>query len=321
MIPNTDKKCPILFKFYFYNGTTTNGWTYQLKVGEFLAGWNLVNMPKADFTIVNSGDWTQPFQRIWFTTAAKAGKTVNASFDGLYYGALGIPMVLFTYDDAYASAYTEAYTYMKQYGMRGTHFVTTDWVDDPTNITHEQLQEMYAYGWDICNHTTDHTDLTTLTEAQQETMLAAATAQLDAWGFTRSSKYVAYPGGTWNTNTMTAMANLGMLAGRAVVPYAGGGRVPMLPPYHIYQLEGQQLGTPSGIDLATSLAAVDDAIAQKTNLIFFSHDIGAVNQVTVADHRALVDYVFIKARQGFIYVGTINDYYKLTQGSWAVRRI
>lgn len=122
--------------------------------------------------------------------------------------------LMICFDDGYTSVYTEAYPYMAARGMTGTCYINSDFVGTAGYMTLAMLQELHAAGWDIANHTKDHTSLIGLTQAQQEAELDGCRAWIDANVGTRASRHVAYPNGNRDANTLLAMAATGMKSGR-----------------------------------------------------------------------------------------------------------
>ena len=193
--------------------------------------------------------------------------------------------------------------------MRGTGFMVTDWVNGTSFITWPQLQEMFANGWTIGNNTKAHANLTALSEADQEAALLAARAALNAHGMTNAD-YVAYPGGLYNTNTLTAMANLGMHTGRNLT-YAND--LPVLAsPYEIFQRE---LG--GSTTLASAQSWVDLAKSRQEVVVITLYGLSASptgSNWYVDRFQALVDYCI---QQGITII-TMDDLYRLQSGSVSI---
>jgi hypothetical protein len=128
------------------------------------------------------------------------------------------------------------------------------------------------------------------------------------------TRYVAYPFGDFNDDTMTAMSNLAMRTGRTVeaadaidiTPYPAC-VLPNIDPYDPYHLP-----TRSGQSLASLEIAVDAAISSGTILALFFHGVGLSGEMGTADFKALIEY--IAARRDTIDAITMDDLYRLTQG-------
>lgn len=68
------------------------------------------------------------------------------------------PKICLTFDDAYATQYTEAFRYMAKKGIKGTVAVTTSLVEsNSTYCTWADLDAMYQAGWDLVAHAIVHT--------------------------------------------------------------------------------------------------------------------------------------------------------------------
>ena len=216
--------------------------------------------------------------------------------------------VIFTFDDGRLNIY-DAFKYMQARGMRSTVYVITDLIGStgtPPYLTATQLAAMDAGAWDIANHTDDHTDLTTLSEADQETHIAAAASALDALGLTAASKHVAYPYGGNNADTLTAMAATGMLSGRTTAADAA------LDPATVtaYQI-GLSLSIANTTTVADVQAAINTAVGAGQYCLLLLH--GApyaspgANEMSMANVETLVDWI---QAQG-IPMLTISDFYAL----------
>lgn len=117
--------------------------------------------------------------------------------------------VLLTFDDGYLDNYENAFPILQAFGFTGTFFVITDLADQGAEgyANWEQLEEMAAAGMRIESHTKSHPDLTTLGRdgvifqvlGSQETIAAHI-------GYT--PRYLCYPGGRYNEETMQILAEL-----------------------------------------------------------------------------------------------------------------
>lgn len=125
-----------------------------------------------------------------------------------------IPAVLITFDDGYENNYTLAYPALSSYNINATVYMISNWIGGVDKLSAAQLQALNSTGWDIGNHTKTHPHLGELTVGQQEAELVNCKNDLDAIGLSRASSHVAYPFGDYNTDTLTAMGNVGMLTGR-----------------------------------------------------------------------------------------------------------
>lgn len=68
-------------------------------------------------------------------------------------------LVTFQFDDGYASAYTEAYTRLRDAAYAGSLALVSSWVGRPGFVSAEQVRAMSRAGWDVLSHTRTHADL------------------------------------------------------------------------------------------------------------------------------------------------------------------
>jgi peptidoglycan/xylan/chitin deacetylase (PgdA/CDA1 family) len=225
------------------------------------------------------------------------------------------PAVMFSFDDARATGYSVAFDYMSKCGLRGTQYAKTGSVDGAGYYTWNEARIMDAAGWCIANHSDTATNLDSMSEADQETHLTTAKTSLESNGLTRASKHVAYPGGSWNADTLTAMTNLGMLTGRTILESW----------FLMYGMDNQRIlsralatSAPT-VTLATAKGYIDSIKSRQAVLTLYIHDLidsPASIDWTPADFRSLVDYV---VQQGIPCI-TIDDLYKLQSGPVSIPR-
>nr|WP_199798768.1 polysaccharide deacetylase family protein [Clostridium tetani] len=113
--------------------------------------------------------------------------------------------IVITLDDGYMDNYINAYPILKELDINATIFVITDLVDNNENyLTSEQIIEMSNNGIDIQSHTTKHDDLLTLSyEDQLKTLVDSKKFLQDL--LKKDIKYIAYPFGNWNEDTLKAV--------------------------------------------------------------------------------------------------------------------
>jgi peptidoglycan/xylan/chitin deacetylase (PgdA/CDA1 family) len=274
----------------------------------FRPGWNQINLRTSDWSVgAGSPSWTAPMLRI----RIRVDDTVvnSYSIDGLYSGVVAQPAVIFTFDDGLSSLYTQAYNYMKTRNVRGTGYIVTDWVNGANQVTWAQLQEMYGAGWTIGNHTQSHTTLTTLSEADQEAAMLGARTALNAHGIANTD-YIDYPGGSYDANTLTAMANLGMHSGRTLLNFNL-----ISPVAHPFELPQKSIG--SSTTLATAQSWLDTAKARQEIITLVFHGISATpgtNDWNIDRFQSLVNYCI---QQG-IPIITMDDLYRLQSGGVSI---
>ncbi len=285
-------------------------------------GWHQLVWAKSSFKVgAGAPSWASPIERIRLEMIGAVGKSPSFSFDDLRVGARSRPAVVLSFDDGYSAQYASVFPTMRQHGIRGTLNPVIDW----GLISGDQLREMAAAGWTIGNHTRSHQSMIDMTEAEQEQDLTDGLNDLTGQGLAAGARYVAYPYGESNDDTMTAMADLGMLTGRTVeiadaidtTPYPAWVLPPDVEPYDHYHLPARPCG--SGDSLASLEGAVDDAIRGGTILPLLFHYVGGYGEISTADFKALIGY--IAARRDSIDALTMDDIYQLTLGPVTVPKM
>jgi len=74
--------------------------------------------------------------------------------------------VMITFDDGYETDYAVAYPILRKYGLRGTCFITTDFVGREGYLNWQQIKELKNYGFSIQSHTHSHPLLNVLSEQE-----------------------------------------------------------------------------------------------------------------------------------------------------------
>jgi peptidoglycan/xylan/chitin deacetylase (PgdA/CDA1 family) len=196
------------------------------------------------------------------------------------------PLVSFTFDDGALSALTQAAPTLKKYGLTGTNYVITDCVgkttvpntcradtDVPYMTWDQILQLKNTYGWEIGSHTVSHQCLvsaggdcqaTKLTAAQVTAELANSKSAFAAHGITTTA--FAPPYGDYDMSAVAQVAkHYSSMRG-----FADTGNNPWpLGDYLLRNVPVQEVTTP----VATLKAKVDEAITNKTWVVFTFHDI------------------------------------------------
>lgn len=83
--------------------------------------------------------------------------TFNQLFSALYYDSpLPAKPVIFSFDDGYVDAYTNAYPILRAHGYTGMFYIITGKVGWPGQASWPQLREMLSNGMQMGSHTIDH---------------------------------------------------------------------------------------------------------------------------------------------------------------------
>lgn len=112
-----------------------------------------------------------------------------------------LPVIL-TFDDGYEDNYTELFPLLKDYDIKATIFVVSDYIDKDGYLSSEQIKEMVDSGLvSIQSHTVSHVDLCSLTEEELDRELresCAAIAKITG----RNVTSISYPGGYFNDDVI-----------------------------------------------------------------------------------------------------------------------
>ncbi len=258
--------------------------------GNYLrAGWNRVSIAASEWTNTGSESWANRMIRL---RVRHDSTGQNICFDNMKAGLTQQGAILFSFDDGFSEIYDNAYPILAAKHMPANANIVSDLANTAGYMTSLQLQTLYLAGWDLCNHTKDHTNLDNLTEPQIETNISACKDFLDGLGCTRASNHLVYTAGSYCPDTLTALTNLGWPLARY-----GGSPVTdrcfiLLPQIDLYQVPAIQIDPT--VSLATAEAIVDEAVAGGKVIIFYTHKItdtpGSGDWLT-SNFDSLTDYV------------------------------
>lgn len=267
--------------------------------------------------IISRNDWSNTGTDDWGNTMVRLRVRLNtrdvnvpatATFESIYMGQYSRPKCILNFDDGYLATYTQGYAYMRKYGFKGTSYYNSNNMGKAAYLTKAQMDELYAAGWDIGNHTASHPNLTLLTRDQVIADIQACEDYLVANGYTRRNcyKHFCYPAGYFNQSVVDAIDSMGFLTARTTLSNRVQANI----------LDNRLLllwqNVPAEGDTATAFAAVDRTIAGGGVLMWGFHNL--VPTVTIPNpewditsFQALVDYLAQKKEQ--IDVVTTTEWY------------
>jgi peptidoglycan/xylan/chitin deacetylase (PgdA/CDA1 family) len=202
------------------------------------------------------------------------------------------PGIVFMFDDGWGTTYSTAFPYLQAAGLIGNVAVAKDLVGTTGMVTLAQLQEMYAAGWGMVNHSVTHNGMDGMTAAEVQDEIYSCTTYLIANGMPSDARHFVYPGGSWDTTVLAEVRKLVRTARTAgnqnfVTPDVGN--LHLLRPWYIT----------SDVTLATAETAIDD-LADRGGIMYLTfHNIlptldEQAETWTTANFQALVDYVHAK---------------------------
>lgn len=103
-------------------------------------------------------------------------------------------LVSLTFDDGNRVQYTSYFPVLKEYGIKATFYVVTQWVGQPGRFNWSDLEALYDYGNEIGSHTLTHPHLTKLSKNNLDFELGRSLAALRRFRCTT----LAYPFGEYD---------------------------------------------------------------------------------------------------------------------------
>ena len=272
-------------------------------LANLVEGWNLLTVHRDNWTCVNGESWSNTMIRLKVAVYTASGKSLVASLDNLHYNTEKLARCLIQFDDARDSAFSEGYTYMNSRGLAGSVYINSDRIGASGYMTVDNLTTLYNAGWALSNHTSDHSDLSLLTQAEAEAKIADCTNWLIAHGFPRAAKHFAYPLGHYNSSTLAAVDATGMLTART--SWTGSYSTPV-GDLRLTLMKGVWRTT----TLAGARAMIDQALKLEMTIALVFHELVASpaidTQWTITDFRALIDYIVACK----IPCATIDEWYE-----------
>lgn len=295
--------------FLFEDGTRTNYSYASISFAGLVAGeWNLIS--NIAWLAVGTPTWN--IIRIRILTAPKAGQTCVTNFDLFSWGREYKNAVLLSFDDGDSSLYTKVYPLLKARHMAATAYI----ISSRNNTAIEPyFNEMSNGHLAFANHTSDHVDLRTLSEADTIIQFDECKTYLDGKGLTEASDCVAYPYGFYDADTLAACLNWPARIGRTA--QGTGANVSAMQSFYQdlsrmfpYKVPSYEIGSP------TSLQAVKndiDATLLKSGVVIslLFHKIVDANPApsdwTTQELSDLLDFIALRGLQTL----TIDEYQQI----------
>jgi hypothetical protein len=163
------------------------------------------------------------------------------------------PVVSFSYDDGYPTWWDPGLIAFQEYGFPGVGFINATRFEYPGAI--DDLRELQAAGWEISNHTYDHSGIT-------ESTVSSMKNWLDSYGFYNSGFHG--PTNDWTHSLVNIVKKYSPYYSATYNQDQG-----MPQPFDLYHLE--RFSLTNDVPIATVRAKLDDAVANNKWIIFYGH--------------------------------------------------
>lgn len=272
-----------------------------------------------------------------FFIAFKTGNTPSITFDRASYNVSGKAKILFTFDDAWHDVMKYGYPILEEKGFKAT--LWANMVDSQANnsdrspsdepmwiLNESELEQMYANGWDIGNHTVNHPDIiSNISDAQLTQEYKVNMDWIKNSGWLRAYEHACYPSGQFDERLINILHGLGVKSARTTVY----GTQPT-PVFNMYKLKSIYIGRDSVFDDPTKpddpnkpywiKSEIDRAVATGSTLFIMLHRVESDTAdlsnpeygplaVTESNFRQVVQYVAGLVQQNAIEVNTVSQWY------------
>lgn len=122
--------------------------------------------------------------------------------------SFGDKCVCITFDDGCETDLISAAPLLKRLGFGATSYITVDYLNKPGYLSHAQLRELHAMGFEIGCHSLTHPYLTDIDNDQLRQETAGAKDRLEHIIGARVDHF-ACPGGAWNARVAQAVTHAG----------------------------------------------------------------------------------------------------------------
>ncbi len=193
------------------------------------------------------------------------------------------PIVSLTYDDFFDSSYETIFPMFKEYGFKGTMYITTKDLGTSGTLTPDKFHEMHDYGFEVGAHTVNHPHLPFLTTTESETEISQSKADIQNY-LDITPKNFATPYGEYNEETKNQIKRHFRSHRSVDVGYNTKDNFDIL--------NIKAMSTTNNTLPETVLGWVDEAIRDKAWLVLVYHDIvdgGGTWTNTPAHMQAVLD--------------------------------
>jgi len=279
--------------FYCFTSNVSQYFHYSI-VGTYThlkVGWNKWTLSRADFTVEGNApisDWND-VNKVRILLKGVAGQIATVSYDDwqMLPDVWNSGRVTFRFDDVFDDFYTTVFPNMTAHGFKGCGAAVTTHVGTAGRCTWPQLREMQAAGWDITSHSRTHAAFEGLSENELISEIQGSQNDLLAQDIELGSRFLIYPGSSWNQTVLTYMRKWFSMA---------GGRTAFLehfaPSNELILFCNGAINTTT---VSTMKSWIDEAKNYNGWLIIYFHHIKTpadeTYSNTIADFNEVLDYI------------------------------
>lgn len=297
----------------YFSSTTDFSKSYSntFSQGVLHNGWNAIPIDWGGWTNNNAESWSNTMIRMKVQVISQSSQIAIVYFDSMYLDRYHRPAIVFTFDDNRLSQRTIAFDILNKYGFNATAYINTGTIngsgDGYTCMSTEQVQDLFDSGWDISNHTYDHSDLATLTYSQMYNEIYDNQTNIinSGWSRRNSERHFCYPFGSYNDTTIQVLTDLNVLTS-----IKSQGRTQSFYLDNKYNLVRNNMGMST--TLASMISEVKSATYKGDICMFAFHDIvttapGTEQEWQNTDFDSLLNYIYLHKRS--IDILTITELY------------
>lgn len=257
--------------------------------------------------------------RIRFRLSVAEATDTDIYFGGIYIAPQGWckSAIIWSADDVPVSFYNLAIPLIESYGWKTTLNVTSTFAGDPegNKMSLANVKEVYRNGHEIWGHTRLHDNLDTATLADKTQSLTSARNFWRSQGIHSASKFMAYPFGAYDTETIDLLPTLGYKLATTIIGVNNSPWIPGINPYTISR---------SNIELDNSWkvdSLLNGIILRGMSTFTYMHEAregGSNTNVRPAASEFYIDHlkrwcnlVKMYENEGKVIVCTGIEYYKL----------
>ncbi len=250
--------------------------------------------------------------------AKLAASAIAIALAAFFVGAVGAPAqaavpttITLSFDDGNADQLAAA-TIMNTYGLRGTFYVPSGYINQPGYMTVANLQTLAAAGHEIGGHTVTHPDLATLPSDEASRQVCNDRVNLSNWGFRITS--FAYPFASLTAATKTIVQNCGYNSARGLGDISsrfgcnGCQLAETIPPADAYEVKA-----PDQVDSTWKLADLKKSVTQAetaggwVELTFHHIGTGGTDPLTISPALFQQFAAWLKTRPATTTVKTVDQ--------------